>query len=189
MHSNIASVLRKVLTLSAAVILGVSGASAASPHGSDQERSDLTELRQATASFHNVENALAGGWAEVTVCVDYPEGYMGEPPGTMGHHFFNADYIGDGGHIDPSEPELILYERRADGTWRLNAVEYIIPAGDLPPTAEPPMMFGREFMFHPEIGAAGIWGLHVWAWRHNPHGLYAELNPLVSCEHSGGGQN
>lgn len=184
MHRDVAQIVRRLVVMSAAVTLSMSGASAASAHQSDQELDDLTELRQTTAPFHDVENALAAGWTEQPVCMDYPDGYMGEPPGTMGHHFFNVEYIRDGGHIEPSEPELILYEKQADGTWRLNAVEYIIPASDLPPTAEPPMMFGQEFKFHPDVGSAGIWGLHVWLWRHNPHGLYAELNPLVSCEHS-----
>jgi hypothetical protein len=50
--------------------------------------------------------------------------------------------------------------------------------------AEPPRLFGREFRFFPDVGSAGIWGLHVWVWRHNPHGLYANLNPRVSCEHA-----
>jgi len=24
--------------------------------------------------------------------------------------------------------------------------------------------------------------LHVWVWKHNPNGMYATTNPLVSCE-------
>ena len=151
---------------------------------SDETR-DLWELVRTTAPFHDVDRALAAGWSVEPMCMDYPDGYVGEPPGTMGHHFYNEEYILDGGHIEASQPELLLYEKRADGTWRFNAVEYIIPARDLPGTAEPPTLFGREFRFFPDVGSAGIWGLHVWAWRYNPHGLYANLNPLVSCEHSG----
>lgn len=185
MHSDVASTLRRVLASSAVVGLAVSAITAGSAHAEpDEELSDLMELRQATAPFHEVENALEAGWFEETMCMDYPDGYMGDPPGTMGHHFFNVEYLLDGGHLDPSEPELLLYERQADGTWRLNAVEFVVPAADLPSTAEPPEMFGREFKFHPEVGTAGIWGLHVWLWRNNPHGRYAELNPLVSCEYA-----
>jgi len=144
----------------------------------------LIEAYRTTAPFHNVDNALAAGWEVQPMCMDYPDGLMGEAPGTMGHHFFNADYLTDGGRIDPSEPELVLYEKRADGTWRLNAVEYIISARDLPGTAPAPELFGRKFTWFPDVGAAGVWGLHVWLWRANPHGLFANLNPLVTCAHA-----
>jgi hypothetical protein len=26
-----------------------------------------------------------------------------------------------------------------------------------------------------------VYALHVWVWRHNPEGLFAETNPRVSC--------
>lgn len=144
----------------------------------------LIEASRTTAPFHNVDNALAAGWEVQPMCMDYPDGLMSEAPGTMGHHFFNAAYLTDGGQIDPSEPELVLYEKRPNGTWRLNAVEYIIPARDLPSTAPAPEMFGQKFTFFPDVGAAGVWGLHVWLWRANPHGLFANLNPLVTCAHA-----
>lgn len=155
--------------------------------GSANTESPITQLIEAyraTASFHNVDNALAAGWEVQPMCMDYPDGLMGEAPGTMGHHFFNAAYLTDGGRIDPREPELVLYEKRPNGTWRLNAVEYIIPARDLPSTAPAPELFGQKFTFFPDVGAAGVWGLHVWLWRANPHGLFANLNPLVTCAHA-----
>lgn len=152
-----------------------------------EELYDLIRLARTTAPFHNVQNALDAGWSEQPVCVDYPDGYMGEGPGAMGHHYFNVEYLTDGGQLDPTEPELLVYEKRADGTMRLNAVEYIIPAADLPGTAPAPEMFGgRKLVWHPEVGTAGVWGLHVWLWRSNSHGLYAEVNPAVTCEFSGG---
>lgn len=150
----------------------------------DQEVRDLTELAVATAPFHDVDAALAAGWSEEPMCMEYPNGFHGEEPGTMGNHFYHVPYLTDGGHIEPAQPELLLYERRRNGEWRLNAVEYVIPAADLPGTAEPPRLFGQEFRFYPEIGSAGIWGLHVWIWRHNPRGLYVNLHPHVSCEYA-----
>ena len=155
------------------------GPAAAAP---DDAGRDLQELRTATAPFHDVDEALAAGWAVEPMCMDYPDGFHGEPPGTMGHHFYNVDALTDGGLLDPAEPELLLYEKRADGSWRFNAVEYVVPARDLPGTAKPPVLFGQQFRFYPEIGSAGIWGLHVWIWRHNPRGMYVNLNPNVSCE-------
>jgi hypothetical protein len=169
---------------SALALIGVSHAPAGAHLPRDQEVRDLVELAVATAPFHDVDAALAAGWSVEPMCMDYPDGFHGEAPGTMGNHFYNVAYLTDGGHIEPAQPELLLYEKRRDGGWRLNAVEYVIPAADLPGTAEPPRLFGQEFRFYPEIGSAGIWGLHVWIWRHNPRGLYVNLNPRVSCDYA-----
>ncbi|HYJ68691.1 MAG TPA: hypothetical protein VEX15_13645 [Nocardioidaceae bacterium] len=150
-----------------------------------EEIYQLLQLARTTAPYHDVQTALDDGWSEQPMCMDYPDGYMGEGPGTMGHHYFSVEYLTDGGALDPTQPELLVYEKRADGTMRLNAVEYIIPARDLPGTAPAPEMFGgHKLVWHPEVGTAGVWGLHVWLWRNNPHGLYAELNPNVTCDYS-----
>jgi hypothetical protein len=29
--------------------------------------------------------------------------------------------------------------------------------------------------------AFGLWTLHVWLFKHNPNGLFADWNPLVRC--------
>ncbi|HET6580207.1 MAG TPA: hypothetical protein VFG66_17955 [Gemmatimonadales bacterium] len=26
--------------------------------------------------------------------------------------------------------------------------------------------------------------VHAWVWRHNPHGMFADHNPSVSCDHA-----
>ena len=32
-------------------------------------------------------------------------------------------------------------------------------------------------LWHP-----AFYALHVWAWKHNPHGMFVDWNPKVSCE-------
>ena len=156
------------------------------PRGPDDLRDlrDLLKVYRLTAPFHDARRAIAAGWTEQPMCMDYPDGYLGEPPGAMGHHFFNEAYLGDGGRIDPEEPELVIYEKRADGRWRMVAVEYVVSAKDRAGTDPAPELFGQEFTWHPDVGAAGVWGLHVWLWRANPHGFFASVNPRVSCAHS-----
>lgn len=183
------SILIRAAALTATVIAatlsaGAATATASSPDGPTQQVQDLAALATATAPYHSVSRALADGWTEQPMCMTYPDGFHGEAAGTMGNHFYNVDYLTDGGHVEASQPELLLYEKRKDGTWRLNAVEYVIPARDLPGTATPPELFGQKFTFYPEVGAAGIWGLHVWLWRHNPRGMFVNLNPLVSCQYA-----
>jgi hypothetical protein len=175
-----------VAALAACVLVGVAPAAGTSavPTGSDRALTDMAELVVATAPFHDVDKALAAGRTATSACIDYPDGFHGEAPGAMGNHFYNVAALTDGGTIDPAQPELLLYEKRPDGSWRFNAIEYVIPAKDLPGTAEPPVLFGQEFKFYPEVGAAGIWGLHVWLWRHNPRGLFVNLHPDVTCAYN-----
>jgi hypothetical protein len=66
-----------------------------------------------------------------------------------------------------------------NGQLRLVAVEYVILEDFLPSDAEPPAVLGQELHFS-EANAA--WILHVWLWRFNPDGIYADWNPRVSCE-------
>jgi hypothetical protein len=147
---------------------------------SAQALQDLAAARRATARFHQVEVVMAEGWPrDFTGCLDFPEGYMGFGPGAMGHHYINPAVYNDGGLLDPTRPEAVLYETQPDGSLRLTALEYIIPESARPRTDPPPVLFGREMMFHPQFG---VWGLHVWLWRPNPYGLFADVNPRVGCE-------
>ena len=141
---------------------------------------DLAAARRASAPFHRVEAAMAAGWPrDVTGCLTFPDGYMQFGPGTMGLHYLNVAAYLDDGTLEPTTPEALLYEPQADGSLRLTAVEYIIPESRLPRTAPPPVMFGQEMMFHPQFEA---WAIHAWLWRHNPYGIFADVNPLVNCE-------
>jgi hypothetical protein len=134
----------------------------------------LAALRRLTAPFHNFNKARAAGYtAQITPCLEMP------PLGGMGFHYGDPDFID--GTVNLLEPELLLYEPEANGRLRLVAVEYIVPFGFVPPTAEPPTLLGQEFHQNHEFG---LWGLHVWLWRHNPSGIFADWNPKVSCENA-----
>lgn len=134
--------------------------------------SQLAALRRATATFHDIDVAMTAGWSdEITGCRESPEG-------GMGYHYANFDVLLNA-ELDPLRPEAMLYEPRKNGELRLVAVEYVIPEGFLPRTAEPPVVLGRELHFSEPNEA---WILHVWLWRHNPNGMFADWNPRVSCE-------
>lgn len=141
---------------------------------------DLAMAWAATARFRNLERAIAAGYPEdATGCLDFPDGYMAFGPGAMTTHWINFDYFDDGGALDVVHPEALQYEPQADGSMRLVSVEYIIPESDLPRTAEPPVLFGRQMLFHPDFG---VWATHVWLWKYNPYGIFADVNPNVGCE-------
>jgi len=131
---------------------------------------DLAALRRATAAFHSFAKAQAAGYtAQITSCFSDPV------EGGMGFHYGNPALID--GAVSVTAPELLLYEPQADGSLRFVAVEYIVPFGAWA-GSEPPELFGQHFHRNE---AFGIWALHVWAWRNNPSGLFADWNPRVSC--------
>ena len=107
----------------------------------------------------------------ISECVSHPE------LGGMGHHYVNLALMD--GELDPAAPEVLVYEPMRNGRLRLVAVEYVVPFGVAPENGSAPELFGRAF--HPSAGAGG-WALHVWVWRHNPAGLFADFNPDVTCD-------
>jgi hypothetical protein len=130
----------------------------------------LAALRRRLAPFHRFEAAVAAGWsAQITSCFSDPT------LGGQGFHYGNPALID--GSAAALEPELLLYEPQVGGGLRLVGVEYIVPftawAG-----AEPPSLFGRAFHRNE---AFGVWALHLWIWRHNPSGRFADWNPRVHC--------
>jgi hypothetical protein len=133
--------------------------------------SGIARLRAITARFHRFDVAVEAGWSmPVPGCFSHPT------LGGMGYHWGNADLID--GKVDELEPELLVYEPQKNGRLRLVAVEYIVPFTEWA-GAEPPRLLGQSF--HRNEGF-GLWVLHVWHFRHNPSGIFADWNPTVSCE-------
>ena len=159
-----------IVTFTAATTITLGGllptgavAEEAQPQPTTQEISrDLAVARAASARYHRVEVALADGFVGTGGCVALPDG-----SGGMGFHFVNPGRMGDN-HLDVAESEVLLYEMDARGRFRLTGVEYIGHEGDA--------LFGQPFT----PGPAGH-ALHVWLWKHNPSGMFADWNPDVSC--------
>ena len=137
---------------------------------SGEVESQVARLRRLTAPFHHFETAVDAGWGtQITGCFSDPA------RGGMGYHYGNVALID--GQVDELEPELLLYEPQKNGGLRLVAVEYIVPF-DAWIGAEPPRLFGQSFHRNE---AFGLWVLHVWHFRHNPSGMFADWNPAVGC--------
>jgi hypothetical protein len=129
-------------------------------------------VRAANARFTDVKVALAEGYAPIP-CVSGIDG------GAMGVHYVNGALIADAAE-DIAKPEAVMYEPQADGSMELVAVEYITHQG-------PAELGGHLFAFNGAPNRYGLdpfYELHVWAWRDNPTGTYADMNPTVSCENA-----
>jgi hypothetical protein len=135
-------------------------------------------VRQATEAFRDPQAAVSAGYALSGGCVSGPE------TGAMGVHYVNVSLVGDG-LLDASRPEALVYEPR-NGQLQLVAAEYIVIAEQWDATNDhPPVLNGQHFHYVPSpnrTGLAAYYELHVWAWKRNPRGTFADWNPQVSCD-------
>jgi hypothetical protein len=163
-----------------AAMLGTASATAAGQeqHGAHSDDTNLVEtVRDATRSFQDVRNAVAAGYARFLGCVSGPQ------EGAMGVHYVKGPLVEDG-LLDASRPEALMYESR-DGRLRLLGVEYIVMADAWHAThTDPPMLGGQVFHYVGKpnrYALPAFYELHVWAWRDNPAGTFADWNVRVVC--------
>jgi hypothetical protein len=129
------------------------------------------QVRAANDRFKDVAVAVSEGYAPIP-CASGVDG------GAMGVHYVNATLIGE--TVDIKRPQAVMYEPKADGKMELIAVEYITTKG-------PASLGGQLFNFNGSPNRYGLppfYELHVWAWKANLHGAFADMNPAVSCEHA-----
>jgi hypothetical protein len=130
----------------------------------------IAQLRSATARYHDINAAIDDGFVFLHECEDRP----GEGP--VGIVYVNIERLVDG-IVDPSAPDALLYEPGKNGQLRLTGAELAIPYA-LWTEPDPPEFLGASFQREDEFG---VFGLHVWIWRHNPDGMFATGNPRISC--------
>ena len=134
----------------------------------------VQKVRNATAKYRDINVALADGYAPATPCVSGPNS------GAMGVHLINAALLSK--EVNAETPEALIYEPLANGSMRLVGVEIITFASDW--VDEVPVLDGHLLHY---VGAPNRYGIpafyeiHVWAWRNNPDGAFADWNPRVSC--------
>ncbi|MFL5582542.1 MAG: hypothetical protein ACJ8AO_19400 [Gemmatimonadaceae bacterium] len=147
-------------------------APALSAAGSAQYNAALAELRRVTARYHDIRAAIDDDFIPVTAACAEEEGgeIMPIPYAHIGRLF--------DGRLDTSLPDALLYEPGPGGAMTLVGVELAIPFSQWTDAA-PPTFFGAEYQREEELG---VYGLHIWVWKHNPEGMLAEGNPLVTCD-------
>ena len=171
----------------------------------------LADVRRKTERFRDVRVALAEGYIRDPGNICDTAEMMGKPKklGAMGIHFFRPDMLGitappnprvtgTGTHTDFAKPSILIYEPQADGSLELIAVENLVFAAawkaagnDAPPSFhgvvydtmidDPATAIDEAHTFEPHHDR------HVWLYRENPNGIFAQYNPRVSCEHHGSG--
>ena len=154
---------RTALLLTAAVLLAGCG------NDSGTEAQDLATLRSLTEPYKSFDAGKAAGY-------DAPfMGCFANDSGAMGIHYQNTGIdLTDTPTV--SKPPFLMYEPLQDGTMQLVGVEYVKAA---PSTDPAPTLFEQSFTYNTGLQ---VWALHVWLWKSNPSGLYANWNPTVSCQ-------
>lgn len=167
----------------------------------------LAEVRALTERFTDVNVALAEGYIRDPGDMCDTADMMGHPAskGAMGIHFFRPDLLGISGppnprvdgvgtHTDFRNPSILIYEPQKDGSLALVAVENLVfqkswaaTGAKAPPTFhgvewdtmqdDPATPIDEAHMFEPHYDR------HVWIYRDNPNGMFAQFNPNVTCEH------
>ena len=149
----------------------------ANGHRTTLER-ELQAAKAATARFHSVRQALRAGY--VIPPGPLSAACVASPAGGMGVHLENPSLMADPA-LDIRRPEILVYEIKPNGRLRLVALEYFEAAAQTPVA---PSLFGQTFQgpmagHHP--GMPDHYDLHVWVWKANPSGMFAQYNPNVHC--------
>lgn len=131
----------------------------------------VQRVRAATARFVSLDSAVAAGYAaSVERCWAHPQ------HGAMGFHHVNRSLMD--ATVEVERPEILIYERLGDGRYVLNGVEYIIPYSRWSRDSTPPTLMGQRLKRADDLL---VWYLHMWVWRENAAGLFADWHPDVRC--------
>ena len=181
-HKSTMCILRLGLlsTLAAAGPLLAAGTGGGDSDAPANATANLVQIvRQATEQFIDVNAATAAGYAPAFGCVTGPD------MGAMGVHYINGALV-SGGTLNANQPQALIYEP-VGKAMKLVGVEFIAIADPWLTAHQqaPPILEGQLLQY---IGAPnryalpGLFELHVWAWRDNPHGAYVDWNTHVTCE-------
>ena len=150
------------------------------PEQHSQQSALLKIVRESTARFQDVKAAEYEGYRLEFGCVSGPDS------GAMGLHYVNDTLVGNG-IVDPTRPQIVLYEAQPNGTLKLTGADYLVlaEAWDAKHGGAPPQLMGQIFHYFEtpnRFGLKAFYTLHVWAWKENPNGAFVNWHPDVSCQ-------
>lgn len=195
------------------VALGVGALLSTNSAPSTTPEPTLAQVKAATEKYKDVNVALKEGYVRDPSNMCDAAGMMGRPDslGVMGIHYFRPDLLGitgppnprvggNGRHTDFLTPSVLIYEPQPDGSVQLVAVENLVfikaweEAGNSkPPTFQgvpwdrmvddPNTAVDEAHNFEPHYDR------HVWLFRDNPNGVFAQYNPKATCKYHKGAEH
>lgn len=155
------------------------------PEQKSEQNALIKIVRDSTERFQDVSQAEAEGYALQFGCVS------GDSSGAMGLHFVNGAIV-NSGVIDPTRPQIVIYEPTADGRLKLIGADFLVFVDQWnkdPKHTAPPELMGQLFHLFDapnRFGLPAFYTLHVWAWKDNPNGAFVNWHPDVSCKQFSG---
>jgi hypothetical protein len=148
----------------------------AAPQNADSRTPTLELVRQATAAYHSLPNALDAGFVPFAVDGSSTPTCFESDRGGMGVHYVrNVDDV-----TDATDPEALVYEVSESGELELVGVEYVVPQEFVEDQSGAvvtlPALHGRQFHKHASLP---LYILHAWIWEENPEGMFADFNSAV----------
>jgi hypothetical protein len=141
-------------------------------------------VREHTERFKDVAVAEAEGYGLQFGCVSGPDA------GAMGLHYVNFDLVFDG-ELDPTKPEIVIYEPLPGGKLQLVGADYLVlaDAWDAKKLGPPQLMGQLMHLFESpnRFGLPAFYTLHVWAWKESPTGPFVNWHKNISCDSFRGG--
>jgi hypothetical protein len=136
---------------------------------------EVETVRTALSDYLVGREAEQNGYRNTEQCVSTGDGGYGVA-------FVREDTDWTGG-TEPGTPPILLYGLTRSWTYQLLGAEWYVPAAD---ADEAPTLFGQRFHepaegHSPETEQPSHYGLHAWLFGANPRGMFAPLNPAVSC--------
>lgn len=125
---------------------------------------ELTNAKEATAKYRELNAAIADGYADINVVVE-----------NMGFHYMKASLVDT--IFDPIKPEILVYNKQHNGDTVLVAVEYAVPIPLMPDRSPEGFAGGADVWVYSTT--FNLWLLHAWVWAYNPLGVFVPTNPNV----------
>jgi hypothetical protein len=168
---------RRLLIVALLPVLAIAAVTSAFGGG----QSELSELRQSIARYHDLQAAIDAGYTvELPQTAAFGGGtcIANGAEGAMGIHMVSPGRID--ANLDAADPEALLYERRNNGTLKLTGVEYVVAQ-----TVPRPELYGVSFddtnLARFGDPATNVWTLHAWVFKPNTDGMFDPWNTRVSC--------
>ncbi len=127
---------------------------------------ELQQARAATARYSNIDNAFRDQYKDLGLVMQ-----------NMGFHFLKAELVDS--VFDFRRPEILVYNKKINGSFELVALEYAVPIDPQHPNAPPEGFTGNADDWDFNTLNSGWWTLHAWVWENNPDGVFNMTNPLV----------
>src|SRR5438067_2321533 len=166
----------------------------------------IAATKAAAAKYQDFKVAIAEGFTTDGKCTTAEMLGLPGSEGAMGLHYVRKDLlgigppapgrvVGTGTYTDFLKPSMLVYEPQADGSLTLIAVENLVfeSAWRAAGHKGPPTFHSVRYVLLKDDPATKVdeahnyephYELHVWAFRHNPLGMFREFNPAVTCRYN-----